>query len=368
MTARGAGLAGGSSALLAGGLLAADGLLVVLGGCGLLLVILAWLLGKLNLHRLEVTMHFPASVSAGTPFDLELTLHNKRSLLDAFQTEIQLSFPGNASCKAVAPWTAAGSASRIIQSTTIPGRGYIDTHHVTLSSLFPLGIFLSKQQLNTRKGLTIKPRPIIPMEFSSYGSLHDTLPHNGLTSGQSFGEPHGIRPWQAGDSARHIHWPASARSMTRGHGLRIREYDPPGFHPDQCHLIFHSYASGREMLREDRFERALSLLTGSLLELQQRGIPCIITCDFFDWEPVTCSTRKQVISCLMNLARVQRNTGTEVHDLENELRTVSPDYTLVVISDMSPNSWKHLLARHPQALVIDIRQISYQKKTMQTAV
>ncbi len=40
----------------------------------------------------------------------------------------------------------------------------------------------------------------------------------------------------------------------------------------------------------------------------------------------------------------------------------------MILSDMIPDSWQHLLCKHPQTLVIDIRQVFYQKRTMQTAV
>lgn len=361
-------MAGGTVALLIGGLLAGDGLFLILGLCSTLTIVMAWLLGKLSLRHLGVDIHLPSHVAAGVPFDLEFTLRNNRPVLDAFNIEIRLILPGQTAYSAIAPWTAAGSASRITQPTTIPGRGYEDTHHLTLSTTFPLGLFESKRQRNIRKEVTITPKPIIPVELSSHGSLHDTLPRSGTATGQTFGEPRGIRPWQAGDSARRIHWPASARSLARGHDLRVREFDPPGFHPDHCHIVFHSYATGREMLREDRFERALSLLAGSLTELQKLGIPCTLTCDFFDWQPVTTTTRMQVVDCLNTLSRIRRSSGVEAHDLENTFRAVPPGHTLMIISDMIPDSWQHLLAKHPQTLIIDIRQVRYRHKTLQQAI
>jgi uncharacterized protein (DUF58 family) len=368
ITRRGAALAGGTVALLVGGLLAADGLFILLGLCSVILTTASWVLGKISLRNMTVAIHISKDAPAGIPFELELTLHNHRSFFDAFNTEVQLDLPAKTTLTTVAPWTPAGSASRILQQVTIPGRGHTDTHHVRLSTTFPLGLFVSKHHLEIRKQITVTPRPITPRELNSNGALHDTLSHNGITAGRTFGEPRGIRPWQAGDSARSIHWPTSARAMARGHGLRIREYDPPGFHPDQCHIVFHSYATGREMLREDRFERALSLLAGSLVELQNLNIPCTLTADFTDWQDVSCTSRMQVVECLRALARTHRACGTEAHELESILRSVPPTHTLMIISDMTPDSWQHMLAKHPQALIIDIRQVRYRHKTLQSAI
>lgn len=368
ITRRGAALCGGAAAMVAGGLLTGEGIFLLLGAGLLLLALSCYLLGKANLLALEPRIHMPANVTAGRTFETELTLHNKRRLLDAFGIRMDAVLPGNSVFSAQAPWTAAGQSSQTTLQGVIPARGYADIHRVVLASRFPLGLFHLRKKLAVRREVVVTPMPIIPVELNSHGSLHDALPHSGLSSGSSFGEPRGIRPWQAGDSARHIHWAASARAFACGHDLRIREYDPPGFHPDQCHIIFHSYASGREMLREDRFERALSLLAGTLAELQGKGIPCVLSADFLDWEPLACHTRRQRVECLKTLSKVRRAKGTESHDFDRALRGTSADHAVVIISDMVPDSWRHLLARHPHMLAIDIRQIRYRHRTLHAAV
>ncbi len=367
ITRRGAALLGGASALLAGGFLAGDGFFIIMGLCGIILAGAAWLLGKLTLRNLTADIHLPSHLSAGTPFELELTLHNHRKFIDAFNTSVSLHLPGNFLFHAISPWTAAGSAARIHRNITLAKRGFSDTHHATLSTTFPLGLFLAKRHIEIRREITITPRPIIPLELSRQGCLHDTLPRNGCRAGQTFGEPRGIRPWQAGDSARRIHWPASARSLARGHGLRVREYDPPGFFLDTCHIIFHSFATGGEMLREDRFERALSLLAGSITDLQRQGIPCTLTADFNNWTTVELTSRIQVVECLRSLAQTSRARGTESHDLEAALHAAPAHHTLMIISDMPPDSWQHLLIKHPRSLMIDIRQIRYHRKTLRAS-
>ena len=50
---------------------------------------------------------------------------------------------------------------------------------------------------------------------------------------------------------------------------------PPDFILTIAILYFIPMPSGGEMLREDRFERAISLLAGSLSSMQGNGIPCI---------------------------------------------------------------------------------------------
>lgn len=375
LSPRGAALAGGSIALITGGMVIADGFLIVIGLSGIILLGAAWILALASLKKISVNLYMPTRVSAGIPFDVELNLQNHRLLLDAFNLEIQLRLLGitgkknNDACvEAIAPWIASGSASQIKLPATLRSRGFSSIHPITLSTSFPLGLFRLQKKSEIHHEVTVTPRPITPIELNRDGSMHDALPRDGASAGQNSGEPRGIRPWQAGDSAKHIHWPASARALAIGHSLRVREYDPPGFHPDHCHLVFHSYASGGELLREDRFERALSLLAGALNELQSNGIPCQLTADFLMWDSIPCSSRTQFIQCLCRLASVQRAQGTEAHDLEATLRGVSPEHTLMIISDMPPESWQHLLSKHPHTLIVDIRQVRYHNKTLHAAI
>ena len=367
LTNRGAALSGGAFAMIVSGLLTADGFFILLGISGLLLTLCCYILGKANLAQLKPNIYLHNKVVCRRTFEIEISLHNQRRLLDAFDLQIHVALMGQSVFAAHAPWTAANHSSRITLQGSIPRRGYTDNHQVELSSQFPLGLFQLKKRLTIQHEMKVTPNPIIPLELNQHGSLQDALPHFGLSNGKNFGEPRGIRAWQAGDSARHIHWPASARAMARGHDLRIREYDPPGFHPDNCHIIFHSYASGREMLREDRFERALSLLAGTLTELQGKGIPCTLSTDFLSWEPFTCHNRKQMTDFLTILTKIQRSRDTESHDLDHAIRTTSPEQAVIVISDMTPDSWAHNLAKHPNILFIDIRQVRYQHRILHAA-
>jgi len=360
LTRRGIVLVGISVMLVFGGFLLGDVWLVLLGLCGGVLVIAAFFLAWVNLRSMEVAAYCPRVVRAGGIFEFEVSLRNRRRWWDGFLIDVVVSLPGKEDLIFMAPWTAAESVSTLTQSVVLPVRALKKKHPVSLSSSFPLGLFRMSRELCLDLEITVTPRRIHPLELSRDGSLHDTQPRGGVTVGQSFGEPRGVRPWQAGDAARRIHWPASIRAMARGHDLRVREYDPPGFHPERSHLVFHSYASGGEMLLADRFERAISLLVGALVTLQANGITCQLTADFNDWVEVECSSRLQLAECLGHLAGVRRCSGTEAHDLENALSAVPSDEALMILSDMPPESWSHLLVDHPHTLVVDVRQIRYQ--------
>ena len=365
LTAKGAILLGGSLALIAAGFVRIDGVLITLGVVGLLIVSGAFLLGRRNLRHLALTLRAPARIYANTPFALRLTLQNRRGLLDAFGIGITLKLSLQTEIKTSAAWTAAGSSSTVKLSSSIPGRGSLVDHPFTLRTQFPLDLFHLNASGTSSHEILVYPRPLVPREFFTHGALHDASSLPGTSPGNAPGEPRGIRPWQPGDPAKQIHWPASARSLSRLRGLRIRENDPPGFHPQHCTILFHSFGTSGELIRDDRFERALSLTCGTLRYLRDHGIPATLLADFLDWHPLPVLTRAGMGNALVTLARARRANGTEAHDLAAALATVPAEHSLLILSDMPVDSWARILPSRP-TLPIDIRQHRYGHKQLKT--
>lgn len=306
-------------------------------------------------------MHTPLHIIAVSSFEIELTLYNDKRYIDEFNTEILIILPAVTEVQLHAPWTAARSASQVTHKIIIPKRAYSDHFIAQLSTLFPLGLFKLTKKLKVTQKMFITPKCIKPIELEDHGSKHNSMSYIGRAPAQTLGEPRGIRPWQTGDSPKSINWPASAKSLTSGHGLQARDYDPPSFDSHHCHIIFHSYATGGRMLVSGEFERAISLLAGAILDLHNREVACSFTADFIDWQKLTCSTRLEFIESLRQLAKISRSTGTEAHELDRALGKVPRDHSLLIISDMVPEAWSHILNNHPHTVVIDIRQALHPK-------
>jgi uncharacterized protein (DUF58 family) len=362
---KGAALLGASLALISVGFIRIDGILITLGASGMLVLLVACMAGRWNLQRLSLTIRAPARTCAGQPFDLRLTLHNNRALLDAFHVEMQLALSDQSLVRGTAAWTAARSMATSRHRVALPARDAVAQHKYTLSSTAPLGLFRFSASGTTMHEILVFPRPLTPGELFTHGALHDASRLPGLTPGNAPGEPRGIRPWQPGDQAKRIHWPASARSLHRRRGLRIRENDPPGFHPQHCTVLFHSFGSSGELIREDRFDRALSLVCGTIRYLRDHGIPATLLADFLRWEPHPISSRGNFATALDMLARAERAPDTEAHDLGPVIAAVPQEHSLLVLSDMPPEAWAHVLPERA-ALLIDIRQHHYGTRTLAT--
>lgn len=117
-----------------------------------------------------------------------------------------------------------GAENRLCVLAPTARRGWLNPGRLRLSSRYPLGIFRSWCYLETSASALVYPAPQPwtvrraesqgQAEWSGLGQRHP--------DGDEF---HGLRPYQPGDSLRHIHW----RSLARADLLVSLDYErPPG--------------------------------------------------------------------------------------------------------------------------------------------
>lgn len=350
-------LSGVSLGLVVAGMWVADGTLAALGVAGWLLLGLAAIGGRWNLSRLEAGWECPRKVQAGQEFPLVVVLRNGRRLVDAFGVWMELELPGKSRVAGRAAWVPAGSAADLELRVVVADRGWGVSHPLRLKSGFPLGFFEFGRTLVLEGELVVVPRPVVPRELKAPGVLLDATPMEGASLGDAAGEPRGLRGWRPGDRPGRLDWPASVRSLARGAGLLVREADPPGFHARRCVVMFHSFGNDGSLIRPDRFERALSMVAGTLRVLHGLGIPAVFAADFDGWIARPAGSRAQLAGCLEVLARAVRVAGTEAHEVRAVLDGVAEDDSLVVFSDMPPPAWRSVLpVRRLPVMTPDVRR------------
>ncbi|MFT6179567.1 MAG: hypothetical protein ACJAQT_004133 [Akkermansiaceae bacterium] len=363
MNPRGAAFLGAAFALTVAGLLMIDGVLIALGFAAFLLIAIVFIFGRWNLRKIHLQLSAPARVFADTPFDLRLTQHNQRELFDAYGIDLELRLSKTAKIHTHATWTAARSSSTSKLRGAIPRRGAVSKHPCSLSSSFPLGLFRFQKKTTVTQEILVFPKPLVPKEFFATGEFDDAWNGEGYQAGDAPGEPRGLRPYQPGDRAKQIHWPSTIRSLARGRSPRVREYDPPGLRPREATVIFHSFGTDNTLIRTDLFERALSLVCGTLRHLRGVGVPTTLLADFLSWKPQPSFLSKSWSETLTLLARATRADDTEAHDLLAEIESLPRQQALVIISDMPTEAWRHILPSR-KLLVIDIRQHRFGQKDM----
>ncbi|MBT4798537.1 DUF58 domain-containing protein [Akkermansiaceae bacterium] len=338
-----------------------DGDLIALGTAGLLLGLMVIVFGKWNLRGIHLKLSAPSRVFADTSFDLRLTQLNKRNLFDACSTNLELNLSHVSKIETHATWTAARSSSTSKLRGSIAKRGAISDHPCTLSSAFPLGIFRFSKKITLEHEILVFPKPLVPKEFFANGAFDEAWDGGGFQSGDTPGEPRGLRPYQPGDRAKQIHWPATIRSQARGRSPRVREYDPPGLRPHHAVVIFHSFGTDHTLIRTDLFERSLSLACGTLRHLRGIGLPANLRADFLAWKSQKTFHSEAWSDTLTLLAQAKRSNHTEAHDVLSEIEATPAEDAIIIISDMPLTSWKHILPER-RVLIIDIQQHRFEQR------
>lgn len=363
LTPRGAALLGGSLALTVAGILKIDGALIAIGLAGIILLILTILLGRWNIAWLEGEIEAPSRVFADKAFDFRLRLWNRRNFFDAHAVEMRLLLSEKADIRSHAKWTAARSNSEVKLRGSIPTRGAVSRHGFELQSSFPLGLLKHQRRTMIRKEMLVFPKALLPKEFFANGEFDNSWHGEGLQSGDSSGEPRGLRPFQPGDPAKNIHWPATMRALARGRMPRVRETDPPGLRPRRAIVLFHSYGTDGTLIRTDHFERALSLLCGTLQHLRRIGVPATLEADFLSWKKQPTFQNSTWRETLTLLARAERVGDTEAHNLTAMIEATAPGDALLIVSDMPPEAWNQVVPGR-SVVTVDVRQHRFANKNL----
>ncbi|GAA5484650.1 DUF58 domain-containing protein [Haloferula sargassicola] len=346
---RGHWVAGTSAALAVAGLLRVDGALLAVSAAGLLLLGVAWVLGRANVSQLAARLEGPRAVVAESPARARLTLSNRRRWLDGFRLGISISGPGRMALEMAVPWVPAGSQAGGGLAFQAPDRGLAEALSVEARSDFPWGLFEFRSEWRLEQEMIVLPRPIRP-PARAWG-----WERGGETPARSWleepGDRRGLRGYMAGDRVKTIRWPASVRSAARGGGLMVAEPDPPGGRDEEVWLVFHSCGDGG-LIRPARFERAVSLLWGETERLVGMGRTVVWLADFLEWVPQRMARRSDLAEAGEILARARRASGTQKHEVLGRLaETRGP---IRVFSDQAAAHWQAWLS-DPESAVDVVR-------------
>jgi uncharacterized protein (DUF58 family) len=229
-----------------------------------------------------------------------------------------------------------------------------------VSSGFPLGLLMFRNKFRVSAEIGVVPFGKVPRELVSSGFLLDGIPLGGSMQFGGVGEWKGLREWRSGDAVRKIAWAASMRSRASGGNLLVAHEEPPGSRAERCVVLFHSYGSDRNLIRPDRFERAVSLLCGTVGSLISSGIPVRVLADFWNWEEVEVNSRRGLALLKEGLMLAKRADWTEAHDLSGAFSRVDSRECLIILSDMPTGAWKALVPDSVlDPVVVDI--VSYDR-------
>ena len=160
----------------------------------------------------------------------------------------------------------AGRSRRLDTPHRVGGRGAYAVHRASLESTYPFGLFERRLSFELPVEHLIRP-PYGQLRGRLLEDLQALATSVELGRRHGFDEPDGLRPWREGESLRHVHWKASARSSRLVARTLSGDERPP------LVLCLAPTIVGRRSVRRSRaLEEAVSLTATLLRDARRRDL------------------------------------------------------------------------------------------------
>jgi uncharacterized protein (DUF58 family) len=277
----------------------ANNLLYMVLSALLAVLVLAGLLSALNFRCVGTSVRIPSQCYAGEPFPMTIRVENEKRLFPTFSVffEPVKDCPFRFSTFYVSLIRGQQQVSQTGQAM-LARRGRYTLRMLKGSSRYPFGFLLKYRNYRAEAECICYPE-LLPKERLNIGSIDLRGSQQRFERGLGH-DLHTIRDYLPSDSARHVHWKASAKTAT----LKTREYAA-----EQSRRLV--LALDRFGTPDDapRFEYLVSQAASLALHLINDGIEVRFVTD--EWEG------DAVEPILEYLALVEMSSGASVPRVEN---------------------------------------------------
>lgn len=209
----------------------------------------------------------------------------------------------------------AGERRRLRTVVPTTGRGVLRLGPAQLAKQDPFGLFERVLAPQAEASVLVRPRVHRLTGLPGGGRQHDRHHALLMTPTQAPEDFVGLRPYQAGDDIRHIHWPAVARSGN----LMVRQFE----RPDESHVavVLDGRASRQSVSSFERaVEAAASVLTAVVADrpvrlLSTAGLDTRTLSDASSLGPVMDRLATVAIGPEANLSSVARTLADDATGL-----------------------------------------------------
>jgi uncharacterized protein (DUF58 family) len=238
----------------------------------LAVLLLSGFLSALNFRMIRIAARMPSYCYAGEPFPITVQAHNEKRVFPTFSTSFGPADenPFRFSTFYVAVIRSLEHASQTGQAL-LPKRGRYAIREVKVSSRYPFGFFL-KDRNQPVEGDTICYPQILPKEEIDFASIDLGGSSQRFDRGLNH-DLYMIRDYVRSDSARHVHWKASAKTS----GLKTREYAAE--ESRRVTIAFDRFGHPGDV---ERFEQLVSYAASIVYHLIEDGVEVRFIAD--DWE------------------------------------------------------------------------------------
>jgi uncharacterized protein (DUF58 family) len=306
------------------------------------IILMSGILSSITLSGVEMRLELPEHIFAGQPVRVMLELHNEKLTLPSFSLRVEAISTKSPSATAALLETPVyfpyvPKHERVQQNVplTFPRRGVYRQETFRIVTRFPFGFLQKARRIDLKTEALVYPS-VEPTE-----ELLDVLPGlEGALESMSKGrgqDLYALRDYLPTDSARHVHWKASARLGS----LMVREFT----REDDCHVLLvldpHALEETQEGHAKDsqssseRFERAVSLCAALAWHFYERNAQLQFRSSGV--ETPLAAADEVIFTILRHLAVAQPLPPDEKHTLITEL-AASPELFKIIVTSQPRGS------------------------------
>jgi uncharacterized protein (DUF58 family) len=240
-------------------------------------ILMSGILSSVTLSGVEMRLELPEHIFAGQQVRAAVELHNEKLTLPSFSLRVEAvtskESPAAALLETPVYFPYLAKQERVHQSVpmTFLRRGVYRQDAFRIVTRFPFGFLQKAHRLSLKTEALVYPSVEPTQEFLEIlPGLEGALESPSKGRGQDL---HALRDYVPTDSARHVHWKASARLGT----LMVREFA----REDDCRvlLVLDPYASvtksqltaAAQLEAANRFDRAVTLCAGLAWHFYERN-------------------------------------------------------------------------------------------------
>jgi uncharacterized protein (DUF58 family) len=288
------------------------------------------ILSSITLAGVEMRLQLPEHMFAGEPVRASLELKNDKLTLPSFSLRVEGVTRKDAAAPAVLetpvyfPYIPRQEAVSQTVPLLFPKRGVYRQEAFRIVTRFPFGFLQKARRLDLAAEALVYPSVEASPEFL------EVLPGiqgamESLTKGRGQ-DLYSLRDYVPTDSARHVHWKATARFGS----LMVREFA----REDDCSVLLvfdpHSLAAlpAASRAEKDRFERSVSLCAAIAWSFHERSV--LLEFRGVGAEAPLAPASDHIFFILRHLAGVQPLPPDTQATLLSDLAAVSESFKIIV--------------------------------------
>jgi uncharacterized protein (DUF58 family) len=304
-------------------------------------ILMSGILSSITLSGVAMRLELPEHIFAGQPVRALVELENEKLTLPSFSLRVEAAKTKNAPASTFLEtpvyFPYLPKRERVQQSVpiTFARRGAYRQDAFRIVTRFPFGFLQKAHRLELRTETIVYPSVEPAQEFVEIlPGLQGALESLSKGRGQDL---YALRDYLPSDSARHVHWKASARLGS----LMVREFT----REDDCRVLLvldpHVVTHGAERTAaspdsaSDRFERAVTLCAGISWHFFERNAQ--LQFRSAGMETPLAPAEENIFAILRHLALAQPLPPDPQHALLSDL-AASPDLFKVIVTSQPRGS------------------------------